>query len=109
MKNGLNTTDDSGKLVAKGLAVLGWIALVVFCFVEVMGFASYVIPVITVSMYRLFEQIQTSNASIHANVSLYTVIFPSLFLIFVTSLLHYQMILFLIKKVTKWMMKILHS
>lgn len=109
MKNGLNTTDHSAKLVAKGLAVLGWIALVVFCFVEVMGFASYVIPVITVSMYRLFEQIQTADASIHANVSLYTVIFPSLFLIFVTSLLHYRMILFLIKKGTKWMMGVLHS
>jgi hypothetical protein len=104
-----NTPKTSAVFTAKFIAVFAFAMLLFFCFAEVMTFASYVIPLITVSMYQLFEKIQTSDASINANVSLYTVIFPSLFLILVTSLLHYSLIKYLIKRVAKWMMGVLRQ
>lgn len=104
-----NTPKTSAVFTAKFIAVFAFAMLLFFCFAEVMTFASYVIPLITVSMYQLFEKIQTSDASINANVSLYTVIFPSLFLILVASLLHYSVIKYLIKRVAKWMMGVLRQ
>lgn len=104
-----NTPKTSAVFTAKFIAVFAFAMLLFFCFAEIMTFASYAIPLMTVSMYQLFEKIQTADANINANVSLYTVIFPSLFLVLVTSLLHYSVIKYLIKRVGKWMMGVLHQ
>ena len=102
-----NSQKKHAVITAKIISVFSFIFVLAFCYTEIMTFAGYVIPFLTVSFYQMFDKVQSANSSISANVSLYTVIFPSVFLIIVTAMLHYRFISFLIKKTAKWMISVM--
>ena len=108
-KSTISSTKTSAVIVAKAISLIAFLFVLSMCFAEIMAFASYVIPLATLSMYQMFESIQTANNAINSSVSLYTVIFPSIFIVIVLGLLHYWFIKYIIKKTALWMLEIMRK
>ena len=59
-----NSQKKPAVITAKIISVFAFIFVLAFCYTEIMTFAGYVIPFLTVSFYQMFDKVQSANISI---------------------------------------------